>query len=161
MLCIPNIADCGGLMIGVESIDPKTPPFVMVKVPPVISSGVILPSLALIANLLMSDSISWSSIPSAFRTTGTMSPLGDETAMPISAYSCKIISLSPICALTVGKSFKDSVTALVKKDIKPKLTPNFSANASLYFFLRSIMGFISTSLNVVSIAVSFLTATNL
>ncbi len=34
------MADCGGLMIGVESIDPNTPPLVMVKVPPVISSTV-------------------------------------------------------------------------------------------------------------------------
>ena len=57
MLCIPNIADCGGLRIGVESIEPKTPPFEIVKVPPLISSTVISPSLALSANLLISDSI--------------------------------------------------------------------------------------------------------
>ena len=85
MLCIPKIADWGGLIIGVESIEPKTPPFVMVKVPPVISSGVILPSLALIASLFISLSISARLILSAFLTTGTINPFGDETAIPISA----------------------------------------------------------------------------
>jgi argininosuccinate synthase len=53
MLCIPNIADCGGLIIGVDNIDPNTPPLVIVNVPPVISSGVILPSRALIAKRLI------------------------------------------------------------------------------------------------------------
>jgi len=38
MVCRPRIADCGALMIGVEMSEPKTPPLVMVKVPPVISS---------------------------------------------------------------------------------------------------------------------------
>ena len=44
MACIPKIADYGGLMIGVPIILPNTPPLEMVKVPPAISSGVILPS---------------------------------------------------------------------------------------------------------------------
>ena len=38
MLCIPRMPLCGGLMIGVESIEPYTPPLEMVKVPPVSSS---------------------------------------------------------------------------------------------------------------------------
>jgi hypothetical protein len=33
--CTPRIADCGGLMIGVDSIEPNTPPLVIEKVPPV------------------------------------------------------------------------------------------------------------------------------
>ena len=65
-------------------MDPKTPPFVMVKVPPVISSGVIFPSLALIAKRFISLSISTKLIFSAFRTTGTINPFGEETAIPIS-----------------------------------------------------------------------------
>ena len=85
ILCIPKIAACGGLIIGVESIEPKTPPFVIVKVPPVISSGVIFPSLALIAKRLISLSISAKDMRSALRTTGTINPFGDETAIPISA----------------------------------------------------------------------------
>ena len=36
--CIPNIADCGGLMIGVPNIEPNTPPLLIVKVPPSMSS---------------------------------------------------------------------------------------------------------------------------
>src|SRR5471032_625188 len=62
-------------------------------------------------------------------------------------------------APTAGHSFNASVTALVKNDIKPKPTPCFSLNLSLYLPRSSIIGDISTSLKVVSIAVSFLTAT--
>ena len=85
ILCIPKIADCGGLIIGVLNIEPKTPPFVIVKVPPVISSSDILPSLALIARSLMLDSICKRFICSAFRSTGTIKPFGELTAIPTSA----------------------------------------------------------------------------
>ena len=34
MPCMPRIADCGMLMIGVDISEPKTPPLVMEKVPP-------------------------------------------------------------------------------------------------------------------------------
>ena len=67
-------------MIGVPSIDPKIPPFVTVKVPPVISSSVIEPSLAFLARLLISCSISAKLISPAFLTTGTTSPVGEATA---------------------------------------------------------------------------------
>ena len=66
--------------MGVLNIDPKTPPLVMVNVPPVISSIEIFPSLALIANRLISASISCIVMLSAFLTTGTIKPLGEETA---------------------------------------------------------------------------------
>ena len=67
-------------------MEPNTPPFVMVKVPPVISSGVIFPSRALIANRLISRSISANDICSAFLSIGTIRPFGEDTATPISAY---------------------------------------------------------------------------
>ena len=47
MLCMPRMPLCGGLMMGVDIIEPKVPPLVMVKVPPVMSSMARLPSLAL------------------------------------------------------------------------------------------------------------------
>ena len=34
MACMPRMALCGGLTIGVEKSEPKVPPLVMVKVPP-------------------------------------------------------------------------------------------------------------------------------
>ena len=46
ILCMPRIALCGALTIGVDSSDPNTPPLVMVKVPPVSSSIVMLPERA-------------------------------------------------------------------------------------------------------------------
>jgi hypothetical protein len=36
--CIPRIADCGGLIIGVPNNEPNTPPLLIVNVPPSISS---------------------------------------------------------------------------------------------------------------------------
>src|SRR5476649_1932949 len=62
-------------------------------------------------------------------------------------------------APTAGQSFNASQTALVKNDIKPKPTPCFSLNLSLYLLRISMIGDISTSLKVVNMAVSFLTAT--
>lgn len=38
MPCIPRMADCGGLMMGVPNNEPNTPPLLMVKVPPSMSS---------------------------------------------------------------------------------------------------------------------------
>ena len=46
MPCIPRIADWGGFIIGVPIMEPNTPPFDIVNVPPVISSIVISSFLA-------------------------------------------------------------------------------------------------------------------
>ena len=40
------MADCGGLMMGVDIMDPYTPPLLMVKVPPAMSSMLMVPSRA-------------------------------------------------------------------------------------------------------------------
>jgi len=87
VLCIPRIADWGGLMIGVPSIEPKIPPLVTVKVPPVMSSKVIEPSLARLARLLISCSISAKLISPAFLITGTTRPVGEATATDTSMKS--------------------------------------------------------------------------
>ena len=84
ILCIPSIALWGGFKIGVESIEPKTPPFVIEKVPPSISSILSLFSRARLASLPISISICARVRDSAFRTTGTIKPLGALTAIPIS-----------------------------------------------------------------------------
>lgn len=44
---------CGGLMMGVDSMLPYTPPLLMVKVPPAISSMLMVPSRAFLPRLLM------------------------------------------------------------------------------------------------------------
>ena len=44
--CIPKMADCGGLMIGVPNREPNTPPLLMVNVPPSMSSTARVPSRA-------------------------------------------------------------------------------------------------------------------
>ena len=84
MLCIPKIADCGGLIIGVDNMEPKIPPFVIVKVPPVISSIFNLPSLAFIARSFILFSILSKVIFSAFLKTGTIKPFSALTAIPMS-----------------------------------------------------------------------------
>ena len=70
--------------MGVESIDPKTPPFVIEKVPPSISSMLSMFSRARCASLAISISIWARERDSAFRTTGTIKPFGALTAMPMS-----------------------------------------------------------------------------
>ncbi|CAI8267018.1 MAG: Uncharacterised protein [Bacteroidetes bacterium MED-G17] len=58
-----------------------------------------------------------------------------------------------------GNSFRARTTALVKKLINPSPTPCFALKASLYSVRNVKMGDILTSLNVVSMAVSFFAAT--
>ena len=53
MECMPRMADCGGLMMGVERRLPYTPPLEMVKVPPAMSSMLIVPSRAFLPSALM------------------------------------------------------------------------------------------------------------
>ena len=78
----------------------------------------------------------------------------------MSLKSCLIWKSPSIIEFTSGNSSNALTTASVKKDINPRPTLCFSLNSSLYFFLNSKIGDISTSLKVVSIAVSFLTETN-
>ena len=53
------------------------------------------------------------------------------------------------------------MAAITKKPIKPSLTPCCFSNSAPYFALSSLIGSISTSLNVVNIAVSCLTVRSL
>lgn len=71
-------------MIGVPMREPKTPPFEMVKVPPLMSSRVNLFSLALAPNSAIVRSISAKDILSTLRRTGTTREVGVETATEIS-----------------------------------------------------------------------------
>ena len=67
---MPRIATCGGFRIGVDMSEPKTPPFVIVNVPPVNSSSVIEPSRARCAYEPTDDSNSAKPSDSALRMTG-------------------------------------------------------------------------------------------
>ena len=71
-------------MIGVDISEPKTPPFEMVKVPPVMSSIVSVPSLARLPKSPIVFSMPAKDRLSALRITGTTSPLGPLTATEIS-----------------------------------------------------------------------------
>jgi hypothetical protein len=82
--CTPSIALCGGLMIGVDSIEPKTPPLEIENVPPVNSSIVSFPSCARLPKSAIRFSISANVSSPASRRMGTTSPRGLATAMPMS-----------------------------------------------------------------------------
>jgi hypothetical protein len=71
-------------MIGVDSIEPKTPPLLIEKVPPVSSSMPSLPSRAFTPYSAIFFSISAKVIWSALRRMGTTKPRGEPTAMPMS-----------------------------------------------------------------------------
>ena len=80
----PRMALCGGLMMGVESMEPKTPPLVTVKVPPLISSSVSAPVCARAPKSAMADSMAAKDMDSALRKTGVTSPRGVPTATAMS-----------------------------------------------------------------------------
>ena len=65
-----------------DSSEPKTPPLVIVNVPPLRSSGASLPSRARAATAPIARSSPASDIASASRTTGTTRPRDVLTAMP-------------------------------------------------------------------------------
>ena len=69
-------------MMGVESSDPNTPPFVIVNVPPVRSSITSLPSRAFFASSTMSRPTCTRPLRSASLMLGTTSPASEATAMP-------------------------------------------------------------------------------
>ena len=71
-------------MMGVDSIEPKVPPLLIEKVPPVRSSMPSLPSLAFWPNSAIFFSMSAKLIWSTLRSTGTTRPRGEPTAMPMS-----------------------------------------------------------------------------
>ena len=75
---------CGGFRIGVLSIDPKTPPLVIVNEPPLRSSSVSVPFCALPANSRIACSMPAKDRSSALRITGTTRPCGAPTAIPMS-----------------------------------------------------------------------------
>ena len=84
ILCMPRIPDWGGLRMGVDNSEPKTPPLVMVKVPPCRSSSASFPSRARRPKSAMLFSMSAKLSASASRTTGTTRPWGEPTATPMS-----------------------------------------------------------------------------
>lgn len=103
MACSPRTALCGRLMIGVPIMEPNTPPLLMVKDPPAMSSMVNLPSRACHNEMLGTDyfgaqfgertflpisamafSIPMMSFVSAFLTTGVTRPFSVATATLIS-----------------------------------------------------------------------------
>ena len=75
---------CGGFRIGVLISEPKTPPLVMVNVPPFRSSRVSVPLPARAAKSRMPSSTPANDIWSASRSTGTTSPPSAPTATPMS-----------------------------------------------------------------------------
>jgi hypothetical protein len=81
---MPRMPLCGGFRIGVDSIDPNTPPLVMVKVPPVSSSMEMVPSRAFSPYSAMAFSMPAKPRLSASRITGTSRPRSLETAIPMS-----------------------------------------------------------------------------
>lgn len=66
-------------MIGVPNMEPKTPPFEIVNVPPSISSMASVPVRAFSPRALMVFSISAKFIFSTLRMTGTTKPYGRKT----------------------------------------------------------------------------------
>ena len=82
--CIPKIAAWLPLMIGVDIIEPKIPPLVIVNEPFTMSSKPNFLSRALTAKSAIALSISAKFFLSQSLTNGTNKPSSVDTAIPIS-----------------------------------------------------------------------------
>ena len=92
------MATCGGLRIGVLSSEPKTPPLVMVNVPPVRSSSVSVPLPARAAKSRMACSISANDI-----VVGVANDRHDQTAFGADRHADVVIVLvDDLVALDFG-----------------------------------------------------------
>ena len=78
--CMPRMALCGGLMMGVPMRLPNVPPLEMVKEPPAMSSMEMESALAFLASSAMASSTCAYDMRSALRSTGTTRPRGLATA---------------------------------------------------------------------------------
>ena len=79
----PRIATSGALTIGVKLVPPIPPRLEMVNVPPAMSAGPSFPSRAFAEISMNSRDRSTMPLRSASRTTGTTSPPGVSTAIPM------------------------------------------------------------------------------
>jgi hypothetical protein len=80
------MATSGALMMGVKYRPPMPPSDEMVKVAPLISAGLSLPSRAFLASSLISWLICSTPFLSASLITGTIRPLGVSAAKPMCQY---------------------------------------------------------------------------
>mmetsp|Transcript_93279 Transcript_93279/g.241108 ORF Transcript_93279/g.241108 Transcript_93279/m.241108 type:complete len:290 (-) Transcript_93279:727-1596(-) len=135
-------------IMGVPSMLPKTPPLLMLKVPPSMSDNWILSSLAFFARAANSRSTPTMDSCSTLRITGTTKPRGLAAAKPMSTYSRKTRSFPSTQALMLGICIRALAAALMKMDWKPSLALWAASNVSLYCFRNSMKGDISTSWKV-------------
>ena len=125
----------------------------MVNVPPVMSFFVSLPSRA----LLESSRRSWVSATQSFsctsRTTGTTSPLGVSTAMPMLTYFLRTTFFSSLDSdeFICGNCCSAVATAFITKTSRVNLMPDsFSASAALSFLRSASRSVTSTSSHCVT-----------
>ena len=98
---------CGGLRIGVLSSEPKTPPLVIVKVPPVRSSSVSVPSPARLAKSRIASSISANDIRSASRMHRHHQPaLGADGHADV-----VVVLVDDLVALDLGVELRERLAA--------------------------------------------------
>ena len=114
---------CGGLRIGVLSSEPKTPPLVIVNVPPRRSSSVSVPSFARFAKSRMPCSMSANDMRSASRSTGTTRPSvgADRDADVVVVLEDDLVALDLGVETREGAQRADA--ALTKNDAMPRPTP--------------------------------------
>ena len=114
---------CGGLRIGVLISEPKTPPLVIVNVPPLRSSSVSVPFCALPAKSRMPCSM-----PANERSIGVAQHRHDQPPCGADGDADVVVVLetisSPwISALRRGNALSAPTAALTKNEAMPRPTP--------------------------------------
>mmetsp|Transcript_1425 Transcript_1425/g.3501 ORF Transcript_1425/g.3501 Transcript_1425/m.3501 type:complete len:239 (+) Transcript_1425:132-848(+) len=117
---------CGALMMAVNCLMPNMPRLETVKVPPMNSSGLMEPSLALPARCLTSLEISATDLVSAPKMMGVSSPRSVLTATLMSAAEyCRMYSSLQL-ELHTGTSTRALAHALMTKSLTEVLTSTSS-----------------------------------
>ena len=118
---MPRMPLCGGLRIGVDSSEPKTPPLVIVNVPPWISSIGVFSFAGALAEL--ADRLLDAGEARAGRRRGPPGPPGPSRCRPrrrcrnSCCRRCRAVDLG----VDRGERLQASTPALTKKDMKPRL----------------------------------------
>ena len=118
-------------MIGVETSEPNTPPFVIVNVPPVRSSIVSLPSRARLATAAMSREMSSMPFRSASLSSARRAPPPTRPRCPCSRSACRRSSRRRSARSPSGYALSAMHAAFTKNGMNDSLTPCSFSTRSL------------------------------
>src|SRR5579862_5115671 len=140
-----RIAACGGLRTAMNCSTPNMPRFEIVKVPPSRSRAVSLLSRARPTTSPRADASSASDSRSTLRTTGTTSPCGAATAIPMSAVGNRSSASSVYWTLTSGWRTSAWAESLARRSVSVTRTSGLSSRTRATSSFARVMSALTVS----------------